>query len=198
MSHNAGYTIIMLLVAASVLAIGILVAVPVWQTQIQRENEEELIFRGSQYVEAVRLYQTKNPNQFPRTLDELVKKRFLRRRYSDPMTKDGKWDVLVQETRLSARLRPNRDGRLDVVFQSSSGARPGAPPQGTNVQLMAVPEASLSSVSNVGIVGVVSRSEKTSIRTYNEETTYDKWLFFYGQSGTTKPEITYYGRPDKK
>lgn len=188
MSRDAGYAIIMLLVAASVLAIGILVAVPVWQTQIQRENEDELIFRGNQYVEAVRLYQTKNPSQFPRTLDELVKKRYLRRLYSDPMTKDGKWDVLVQETRLSAGPR----------MGAKPGGRPGAAPQETNVQLIAVPEASLSSVSNVGIVGVVSRSEKTSIRTYHEETTYDKWFFFYGQGGTTKPEITYYGRPDKK
>jgi type II secretory pathway pseudopilin PulG len=180
MSRNEGYTIVMLLVAASVLAIGILAAVPVWQTQIQRENEDELIFRGNQYVEAIRRYQTKNPGQFPRTMDELFKKRYLRRLYPDPMTKDGQWDVLVQQTRM-------RRGPL-----------PTAPSQSGNMQLLAVPQADLSSVSNVGIVGVVSTSGKTSIRTYNEETTYDKWLFYYGQDGKVKAEVAYYGRPDKK
>jgi len=189
MSHERGYTILMLLVAASVLAVGILVAVPVLQTQIQRENEEELIFRGLQYVEAIRLYQTKNPGQFPRTLDELYKKRYLRRLFRDPMTKDGKWDVLVQQTRLAPG--PSAAAR--------SGMTRGVAPQaGGNMQLLAVPEAGISSMPNAGIVGVVSTSEKTSIRTYNEETTYDKWLFFYGADGKTKAEVTYYGRPDKK
>ena len=180
MSRNKGYAIVMLLVAAAVLAIGILAAVPVWQTQIQRENEDELIFRGKQYVEAIRRYQTKNPGQFPRTMDELYKKRYLRRLFPDPMTKDGKWDVLVQQT----SLRP--------------GPKPGAPSQQGNLQLLAVPQAALSSVSNAGIVGVVSASGKASIRIYNEETTYDKWLFYYGQDGKIKAEVTYYGRPEKK
>ena len=180
MPRNEGYTIVMLLVAASVLAIGILAAVPVWQTQIQRENEDELIFRGNQYVEAIRRYQTKNPGQFPRTMDELFKKRYLRRLFADPMTKDGKWDVLVQQTSMTR------------------GPKPGAPAQSGGLQFLAVPQANLSSVSNVGIVGVVSTSGKTSIRTYNEETTYDKWFFYYGQGGKVKAEVTYYGRPDKK
>jgi type II secretory pathway pseudopilin PulG len=180
MKRNAGYTMVMLLVAASILAIGILAAVPVLQTQIQREKEEELIFRGKQYVEAIRRYQTKNPGQFPKTLDELYKKRYLRRLFPDPMTKDGKWDVLVQQTRLVRSQMP------------------GAPTQAGTLQLLAVPEASLSAVSNVGIVGVVSTSEKTSIRNYNEETTYNKWLFYYGQDGKVKAEITYYDRPEKK
>ncbi|MCX6563222.1 MAG: type II secretion system protein, partial [Candidatus Aminicenantes bacterium] len=123
MSRNEGYTIVMLLVAASVLAIGILVAVPVWQTQIQRENEDELIFRGNQYVEAIRRYQTKNPGQFPRTMDELYKKRYLRRLYPDPLTKGGNRDILIQQTRMTP------------------GPRTGAPAQSSGLQLLAVPEA---------------------------------------------------------
>ena len=181
MSRNEGYTIVMLLVAASILAIGILAAVPLWQTQIQRENEDELIFRGNQYVEAIRRYQTKNPGQFPRTMDELYKKRYLRRLFPDPMTKGGKWDILIQQTRMAP-----------------SPARTGVPTQSGGLQLLAVPEAGLSSVPNAGIVGVVSTSTKTSIRIYNEETTYDKWFFYYGQGGKAKAEVTYYGRPDKK
>ena len=47
---NSGYTLIILLFALTVLTLGLMVAFPVWQTQIQREKEEELIFRGNQYV----------------------------------------------------------------------------------------------------------------------------------------------------
>lgn len=178
MKRNEGYTIIMLLVAAFVLAIGLLVAIPVWQTQIQRENEEELIFRGKQYVEAIRLYQQKNPAQFPKTLEELYKKRYLRRIYPEPMTKNGKWDVILQQERLARSERP-------------------AGPSG-GLQLLVVPEANLSSIGNPRILGVVSSSAKKSIRLYNEENAYNKWLFYYGQDPKVKPDIVYYGQTEKK
>jgi len=48
-----GYILLLLLVAIFVLSLGLLVAVPVLETQLQREKEEELIFRGKQYLEAI-------------------------------------------------------------------------------------------------------------------------------------------------
>src|SRR4030042_1080692 len=48
-----GYVLIMLTMAVFVITLGLLVAVPVWQTELQREKEEELIFRGRQYAQAV-------------------------------------------------------------------------------------------------------------------------------------------------
>jgi len=178
MKRNEGYTIIMLLVAASVLAVGLLVAVPVWQTQIQMENEEELIFRGEQYVEAIRRYQKKSPGQFPKTLEELFKNRFLRRLYPDPMTKGGKWDVILQQERFAR-----------------SGAAGG---QTSGLKLLIVPEANLSAVANPRLLGVVSSSPKKSIRVYNEEEVYNRWFFYYGQDPKTKPEIVYYGQTEKQ
>jgi type II secretory pathway pseudopilin PulG len=178
MKKNAGYTIVMLLVVAAVLAVGLLVAVPIWQTQIQRENEEELIFRGTQYVEAIRLYQQKNPGQFPRTLEELYKKRYLRRLYPDPMTKHGKWDVLLQQERLA-----------------QGDTQTGQPaPQ----KLLAISETNLSAVPNALIVGVVSSSPKKSLRLYNDEETYNQWFFYYGQDPRSKPEVIYYGEAEGK
>ena len=70
----SGYTLIILLFALTVLTLGLMVAVPVWETQIQREKEEELIFRGRQYVEAIRIFQMKYPGSFPKSLDELMQK----------------------------------------------------------------------------------------------------------------------------
>ena len=178
---------VMLLVAATILAIGLLVAAPVWQTQIRRESEEELIFRGKQYAEAVRVYQLKNPGRFPQTLKELYDKRFLRRLFPDPMTKSGKWDVILQSSATVPQggLRP--------------GVAPGVPPGAAGKQsILVAPEASLGSISNPRILGVVSSSTQKSVRLYNDQDSYDKWLFYYGQDPKSNPEITYYGRPEKK
>jgi hypothetical protein len=43
-------------------------------------------------------------------------------------------------------------------------------------------------------MGVVSSSNKKSIRIYNQQESYDRWLFFYGQDPKRMPEIEYYGR----
>jgi type II secretory pathway pseudopilin PulG len=183
MNNRAGYSLVILMLAAFVLAIGLLIAVPVWQTQIQREKEAELIFRGRQFVEAVRLYQVKNPGTFPKSLDELVRKRFLRRPYKDPMTRDGKWNVILQyESRAQRRSAP---------------ARSGAQTQGSAQQVLVVPQDNLSAVDDPRILGVVSASPKKSFRIYNDAETYDQWLFFYGADPNSKPEIVYFGRTEK-
>ncbi|MCK4759668.1 MAG: type II secretion system protein, partial [Candidatus Aminicenantes bacterium] len=87
MHRKKGYVLIILLIAIFVMSIGLLVAIPVWETQIQREKEEELIFRGKQYVEAIRLFQTKYPGSFPKSFDELVEEKCIRKLFPDPMTK---------------------------------------------------------------------------------------------------------------
>jgi type II secretory pathway pseudopilin PulG len=183
MKNRAGYSLVILLLAAFVLAVGLLVAVPVWQTQIQREKEEELIFRGQQIVEAVRLYQSKNPGTFPKSLDELVRKRFLRRPFKDPMTKDGKWDLILQYEGRSQRRSA----------QSGAGAQSG----GGGQQVLVVPQDNLGAVDNPRLLGVVSPSMKKSFRLYNDGETYDKWLFFYGADVNNQPEIIYFGRTEK-
>ncbi len=86
MRTDKGYVLIILMMVVLVLAIGLTVAIPVYQTELQREKEAELIFRGRQYVEAVRLFQMKTPGRFPSSLRELEEKKFIRRLYKDPMT----------------------------------------------------------------------------------------------------------------
>ena len=51
----AGYNIVILAVAITVLNILVAKALPLWSHVIQREKEEELIFRGLQYAEAIRI-----------------------------------------------------------------------------------------------------------------------------------------------
>jgi len=175
MKKREGYTLIILLVVISIMSIGLLVAVPVWETQIQREREEELIFRGNQYVEAVRLFQMKFPGRFPETLDELFEEKCLRKLFKDPITREGDWDIILHQE--SFRAEETRQ-----TFQ----------------KVMIAPLSALQAIASPQILGVVSPSTAKSIRIYNDQETYDKWLFFYGQDPGKMPEIVYYGQAKKE
>ena len=63
---------------------------PLWSTAIRREKEEELIFRGLQYAEAIRVFQNRY-HHLPNRLEELleVKPRCIRLLWTDPLSKDG-------------------------------------------------------------------------------------------------------------
>ena len=52
---STGYAMAGLLVAMSVMAVLLSVALPAWSHMIRRGREEELIFRGSQYARAINL-----------------------------------------------------------------------------------------------------------------------------------------------
>jgi len=172
-THTAGYTLLILLFAVTVLIIGLMVAVPVWQTQIQREKEEELIFRGKQYTEAIRLFQMKKPGSFPKTMDELIEEKCIRRLYPDPMTKHGEWNIIVPYQRVSAKQK------------------------GSLQRVLVVPSSQLAGVDNAQIIGVVSASTQKSIKIYYEQEFYDQWLFFFGQDPKKMPEIIYYGQEER-
>jgi type II secretory pathway pseudopilin PulG len=165
MPGRRGATLIILLVIMTVMAIGLMAAVPLWRTQVQREKEEELIFRGRQVIEAVRLYLARHPGRYPSSLEELHEKRCLRRLYEDPMTPSGEWDLI---------LLPGAAG-------------PGA--AGGGGRLLVVPQGRLASVQAPRLVGVASSSTAKSFRVYNQAASYDEWLFYHGQDPKQKPQV---------
>ena len=65
--HRAdrGYAMAALLVTLGVMSVILGVAMPVWRTVVQREKEEELVFRGRQYARAIALYQRKYAASYP-------------------------------------------------------------------------------------------------------------------------------------
>jgi type II secretory pathway pseudopilin PulG len=81
-----GYAMAALLVAIAVMTVLMTAAMPVWNTQAQREKEAELVFRGEQYARAVMLYQRKFANALPPSLDVLLNDKYLRKKYKDPIT----------------------------------------------------------------------------------------------------------------
>jgi len=169
------------MMAVLVISLGLLIALPVWQTELQREKEEELIFRGKQYAEAVRIFTQKNPGRFPATLKELLDKKCIRRLYRDPFDRDGKWNVVLAST-----------APMPAAGTSEYGANNPAGGQAAQEVLVA-PERALPAIKNARILGVVSTSTAKSVKIYNDQESHDKWLFFFGQDPKKPPKIVYYG-----
>ena len=155
-----GYAMAALLVALAILAILLSVAMPVWRHEAQREKEAELVFRGEQYARAIALFRFKNANvanAFPPSIDSLVEGRYLRKKYKDPMTKDGEF-VLIGVGSTQPGINPPA---------AQPGGRGGSP----------TPQAPQQAVG--GMTGVRSKSEQNSIRSYRGATRYDQWQFTF-------------------
>lgn len=200
-SGERGYAMAALLVSIGVLLVLMSVAMPVWRTQAKREKEAELIFRGEQYARAVNLYTRKmGPGNFPPSIDVLVQQRFLRKKFKDPMTEDGQFDLITAATAGQAGAQspfgqpqpPGRGGAGPSMGLSAppsqsvgagGGSRGGAPPSGGRP-----PTSPFSSTQGSpfgqsspggGIMGVRSKSKDPSFRVYNGGTHYNEWQFMF-------------------
>src|SRR5512134_1709706 len=90
-ARASGYALVALMASVAVMLVAMSAAVPTWQYLMKNDREEELIFRGGEIADAIARFQRRNGNALPSSLDVLVKGKFLRRAYKDPMSKDGSW-----------------------------------------------------------------------------------------------------------
>jgi type II secretory pathway pseudopilin PulG len=164
--RDKGYAMIALMIAITVLTVFMLMAVPLWQTALQREAEEELLFRGRQYVTAIGLYLKKHNNLYAQNLEILHLEKFLRQMYKDPLSDDGRWDL---------------------VFQDSSAPK---------AKLLVVPAGQAKAyVGRAALVGVCSTSPETGFREYRGKKKYNEWAFYLGGKETEEmPELQFEGR----
>jgi len=174
-----GYAMVALLVAMSIMAVMMTVAMPVWKQTAQREKEEELIFRGKQYVHAIELFGRKFANTQPPSIDLLLQQKFLRKKYKDPITGD---DFQTVTANVAAAAAPGRGGPGTQTSPSGSSS-----PTSPNPPAATPPQAGrgISSIGTPGagpvggIVGVMSKSKDKSIRLYNGRGHYNEWVFVY-------------------
>ena len=93
-----GYSLAALVGILAVLAIVLTAALPLWAARVQRGREAELVARGLQYAEALRVFQRRF-GRLPNRLAELVElePRSIRRLWTNPMARDGDgWLVLME------------------------------------------------------------------------------------------------------
>jgi len=163
--REGGFTLAAMMVIMAIMAIFLTVAVETASFQQKREKEEELIFRGNQVVEAIRLFRARF-GRFPIALDELAKAnpRVLRKIWNDPMTGRPDWvPVYLGEEGTTLQPLPGLTPTPQPTPQPTPG--PGTPgsqgPRGGP------------------IIGVRSSVCDEAVKIYNGHIRYCEWKFFY-------------------
>ena len=174
--HQDGYAMAALLVAMSVMAIAMTVAMPVWKQASQREKEAELIFRGEQYARAVGLFQKKaGPGTLPPNVEILVQQRFLRKKYKDPI---NGLDFSLVGPAVGTSAGAGGRGQAPPGASGASGTSGATGASGRSG--FSIPSfGGTSATPQGGVAGVVSKSTEKSIRIYNGKTKYNEWVFQY-------------------
>lgn len=93
---ESGFLLLFVLFLAALMLIALAVAAPRIATSIQRDKEIELVHRGEQYKRAIKLYYRKF-GTYPSSIDQLMNTnniRFLRKRYTDPITGKDDWRII--------------------------------------------------------------------------------------------------------
>lgn len=153
LGDRRGAMLIVVMIGVVVLGILLLRARGAWEYECQRDLEDELLFRARQYVMGIQLFQKKHPGMFPESLDILYKERCLRRKYPDPMTEKGEWDLVLQA----------RGG----------GAK----------KLMLAPAALAPKLAGKGvIIGVCSSSPDSGYLEYRGKKKYNEWAVYLGDN----------------
>jgi hypothetical protein len=124
--RQEGYALMLAVFLAALLAVSVAATAPNALMQGRREKEQEMVWRGNQYVRGIRLFYRKN-HRIPGTLEELFKPqlgvRYMRKAYTDPMNSvDGSWRLIQigPAGQLIGSTHPNTVFRIGVPGGGSS------------------------------------------------------------------------------
>lgn len=193
---SRGYTLVALMIGITVMTVLIAAVLPLASTEAQRDKEAELIFRGRQYAEAIRIFRRRY-GRYPNTLKELieVKPRSIRKLWKDPITSSEQWGLIGTTMALPGQTR--------ILGGPGGGSRPTPTPAPTPVPTPrpgGPPGSGLGQPPAGPITGVYSLSRKKAFRLYDGRDVYADWKFteaslgLAGQGGVPGPGIS--GGPD--
>jgi len=135
--HDRGVMLLALLIGLALSGIALMGAVDVWTLQRQREREQQLLYAGGQYRQAIQRYYYTAPAGTPRTLPvslELLLEddrypipvRHLRRLYPDPITGQAEWGLLRAGDRIAgvyslSEAMPVKQAGFSIADESFTG-----------------------------------------------------------------------------
>lgn len=134
--RSGGFTYLGLLGVIAVMGVLLVATAEVWHTAQQREKEQELLFVGHQFRDAIEQYYQHAPDptrRYPMSLDDLLKdprfpatKRYLRRIYVDPVG-GGEWGLVqgaggeIHGVYSLSGDEPIKKGNFDIADKSFEG-----------------------------------------------------------------------------
>jgi type II secretory pathway pseudopilin PulG len=191
------------MVFMTVLTISILAVAPLVSKIMKREMEEELLFRGKQYANAILAFQKKQGHP-PMALDELMKTRprSARKLFKEPICNCGDWGLIfVGDVWPPPKLKgltgdtppggspatysqppPGKSGQPSTYTQPPTGGSTGKPGKGAGFSDDPFFRDKGKEVSNRPIIGVHSLVHKKGLRTFKGLEYYDEWGFIAGQN----------------
>ena len=95
-SDEGGFALLVIFLMAAAVALTMYQELPRAAFESARDKEQLLMDRGNQYKRAIQIYYAVN-KRYPADLKDLEntnEKRFLRRRYKDPMTGEDQWRLI--------------------------------------------------------------------------------------------------------
>jgi type II secretory pathway pseudopilin PulG len=133
--NQSGFTYLGILAAVVIIGISLATVGVVWSTHGRREKEAELLFVGEQYRAAIGRYVNAG-GIYPRSLQDLVldqrlplTRRFLRRLYADPMTREADWELIqtddggIMGIASASALKPIKLAGFSLANKSFENAR---------------------------------------------------------------------------
>lgn len=174
-SAEAGYNLVALAILITVMNIAVAAALPYWSSWAQRQKEAELIFRGLQYAEAIRIFRVRQ-GRLPTALEELVEvqPRTIRQLWPNPMAEDGRWGLLMQGGPSNAGQRGNQTGGAQPETNAAAVAAAG----GGSMTAVPPPNEEEGEGPVVGpILGVYSATPGPSKRVFNGQQDVGDWYF---------------------
>ncbi len=175
--HADAFTLVTLVIFVAVLNVLVAAALPLWTQQIKREKEEELIFRGLQYAEAIRLFQEK-AGRYPVRLEELleVQPRSIRQLWKDPMTENGEWDLILAQG-INDPNDPGQGRTIGGQVVGGQGLEGQGQGQSSGSRRRRSTRRESETVTIGPIVGVRSKSEEKAVKSFLGGEAYNAWLF---------------------
>ena len=121
---DSGFALLLVFLMAAVIAISLYMEIPRIAFESQRQKEQLLVERGEQYKRAIQVFYTTN-KRYPARIEELESlnnRRFLRRRYIDPMTGKEEWRLVhIQNGVLTDSVDTKQKKKGDEQQSGNSG-----------------------------------------------------------------------------
>jgi type II secretory pathway pseudopilin PulG len=173
-----GYTMVALLMGLMIMSVVIATLLPLASAEAQRDREEELIFRGTQYAEGIRLFRRRY-GRYPNALKEMLdlRPRTLRKLWKDPITDSNDWGIVSAVA--GAPLPGQQGGGATRPPGSPGSPLPTPTPAPTAAPTPSAGFGSASAGTNPAgpVAGVYSTSKKKGYRVYQGREAYNEWRF---------------------